>query len=188
MNIFSVCMCWWLVASSIKTYCQETPHNNITSHQTVAQSGDTVLGHWETENPLPDICSSAIADQNFVMKLICMNLKSYKYSETLIIFGKQEKLSRKVWCSGGWRVECCWMVVPIHSVFTICLFVLFIPSVKWRTEADIRSLSNIHNLGSGIWAAYSRSIEYLNQFISPWWGEKQHLIFTTACQNVTNGL
>ena len=45
--IFSVYVLVRLVASSIKTYCQETPHNNITSHQTVAQSGDTVLGRGE---------------------------------------------------------------------------------------------------------------------------------------------
>ena len=38
--IFSV----YVLVTGIKTYCQETPHNNITSHQTVAQSGYTVLG------------------------------------------------------------------------------------------------------------------------------------------------
>ena len=88
------------MASSIKTYCQETPHNNITSHQTVPRVETQC---WATECSPPAICSSAIADQNFVIKLICINLKSYKYSQTLIFLGKLRKRAEQ---SDVCRLKC----------------------------------------------------------------------------------
>ena len=113
MNIFLVCMCWWLVASSIKTYCQETPHNNITSHQTVPRVETQC---WATECSPPAICSSAIADQKFVMKLICMNLKLYKYSETLMVLGKLRKRAEK---SDVCRLKCGMLLTGGANTFCV---------------------------------------------------------------------
>ena len=71
MNIFLVCMCWCGWWRAVSRHIARKHHIIISHHIKLWPRVETQC--WAAENPSPDICSSAIADQKFVMKLIIFN-------------------------------------------------------------------------------------------------------------------